>query len=377
MIGFGSIYTASNTATKIDTYTKLADKSDFCYIIYDVNGIKVMKIEDLATILKGTSSHFDVKRDVTDYVITDDTDYTGNNVDFKETKEERPMYNSGEVRIVQGDKSSSIEAYDIDGGRYFAIDDLIELLNIDSEFDAEQALYTFKNETSKKSAYVSLLSEDKAREVITAKANNGVVIDPNKPMLALTFDDGPKAGNTERIVEALKKTNSRATFFVVGQMVELHPELVQLAYDAGCQIGNHTYSHLDLKKLSPDDVKSQIYKTSNLVYNITGEYTMAGRPPYGSINDTVRETISIPWFNWNIDTLDWKYRDAAYVKKYVLENASDGSVILMHDLHSTTADAMVETIPELVNRGYQLVTMDELVEYKYGGDVTKVPGYVK
>ena len=200
-------------------------------------------------------------------------------------------------------------------------------------------------------------------------------IDPRKPMVALTFDDGPRKGSTELIVDALKKVNGRATFFVVGQMVEQSPDLVKKAVEAGCQIGNHTYDHANLNKLGAYGVRTEVNKCSNAVYAAAGVYPMIGRPPYGSVNQTVRNAVNIPWFNWNVDTLDWKNRDANYVYNYVINNVKDGQVILMHDLHPTTAQAMVKAIPKLHEMGYQLVTIDEMAKVK--GGYENVPGYVK
>ena len=200
-------------------------------------------------------------------------------------------------------------------------------------------------------------------------------IDPGKPMVALTFDDGPRKGSTELIVDALKKVNGRATFFVVGQMVEQSPDLVKKAVEAGCQIGNHTYDHANLNKLGAYGVRTEVNKCSNAVYAAAGVYPMIGRPPYGSVNQTVRNAVNIPWFNWNVDTLDWKNRDANYVYNYVINNVKDGQVILMHDLHPTTAQAMVKAIPKLHEMGYQLVTIDEMAKVK--GGYENVPGYVK
>ena len=194
-------------------------------------------------------------------------------------------------------------------------------------------------------------------------------------MIALTFDDGPRKGSTELIVDALKKVNGRATFFVVGQMVEQSPDLVKKAVEAGCQIGNHTYDHANLNKLGAYGVKTEVNKCSNAVYAAAGVYPMIGRPPYGSVNQTVRNAVSIPWFNWNVDTLDWKNRDANYVYNYVINNVKDGQVILMHDLHPTTAQAMVRAIPKLHEMGYQLVTIDEMARVK--GGYENIPGYVK
>lgn len=211
--------------------------------------------------------------------------------------------------------------------------------------------------------------------VETTTESTTYYVDPKKPMIALTFDDGPRKGSTELIVDALKKVNGRATFFVVGQMVEQSPELVKKAVEAGCQIGNHTYDHANLNKLSTYAIKTEVNKCSNAVYAAAGVYPRIGRPPYGSVNQTVRNAVNIPWFNWNVDTLDWKNRDANYVYNYVINNVKDGQVILMHDLHPTTAQAMVKAIPKLHEMGYQLVTIDEMARIK--GGYEKIPGYVK
>ncbi|HAG04699.1 MAG TPA: hypothetical protein DCG28_04585 [Lachnospiraceae bacterium] len=213
------------------------------------------------------------------------------------------------------------------------------------------------------------------REEETETTTHVHTVDPSKPMIALTFDDGPRKGSTELIVNALKQADGRATFFVVGYMVEANPELVKLAVDAGCQIGNHSYSHKELSKLSPYEIKQEINKNSNAVYAASGEYPRIGRPPYGSVGATVRSVTNIPWFNWNVDTLDWKYKDEGYVYNYVINNVKDGQVILMHDLHETTARAMVRAIPKLREMGYQLVTIDEMAKAK--GGYENIPGFIE
>ena len=370
------VHTATNTAKRTDTFTNI-DGNDYSYTVVEVDGDNYIQINDLATILNGKTNGFNLSVDKDVYSITKNTAYTGEEASDINSNIERPFYKKVNISVsVDGESIKTVGAVDIENCRFFRLEDLLDAMETKYRWDEDDSTYCFLNLDEQIEAYAVVLPTEQAKPIVHKKIYESKII-PSKPMIAITFDDGPKQGNTDRIVEALKKSDSRATFFVVGEMVSRHPELVKLAYDAGCQIGNHTYAHLNLVELSADDVKTQIYKTSNLVYDITGEYTMVGRPPYGSINDNVRNCISIPWFNWSIDTLDWKNRDADYIKKYVLDNVKDGSVILMHDLHSTTADAMVSCIPELVNKGYQLVTMDELVKYKYNGDASKVPGYVK
>ena len=202
-----------------------------------------------------------------------------------------------------------------------------------------------------------------------------VEIDKEKPCIALTFDDGPKKGTTDKILDVLEKNNARATFFVVGEMVEQYPELVKRQFEIGCQIGNHTYSHPILTKLTLDEAKSQVSKTSNLVEKETGQPTKIGRPPYGSLNREIKVASGFEWFNWSIDTYDWKTRDVDYIYNRIMNNAKNGSVILMHDLYPTNVQAVQRAVPELVKKGYQLVTMEELIEVKGGAD--KISGHIK
>ncbi len=367
------VHTATNTAKRIDTYVTLPSGENYNYTAYDIEGFKAFQIEDLAYILNNTEGKFNVACNEKTYIVNKNTAFTGTSSKAPETDEQMPFYEEKTVVFGVDGVAKNIKAYVIDGCTYFKIRSLADFIGFSVEWNSDDFSFTlYDSDGGAELLTLTMLTTQQIYEKLDAER-----IDPSKPMIALTFDDGPKEGNTERILAALEKTNSKATFFVVGSMAAKYPDLIKAEAELRCQIGNHTYDHVNLANASEYTIKYQVGKTSNLVYELTGKYTMVGRPPYGSINDTVRNMISIPWFNWNIDTMDWKYKDAAYVKKYVLDNVKDGAVILMHDLHSTTADAMETCIPELVNRGYQLVTIDELIKYKYDGDVTKVPGYVK
>ena len=190
-------------------------------------------------------------------------------------------------------------------------------------------------------------------------------IDKNKKMVALTYDDGPSI-YTPRILKTLKENNSVATFFVVGNRVPMYSDTVKKAYDMGCEIGNHTYEHKSLPNLSETEVKRQISKTNKEVKKAIGEKPVIMRPTGGATNTNIKKWVGMPSIIWSVDTLDWKTRNADSTRRAVLNRVKDGDIVLMHDLYSATATAAETIIPELVRRGYQLVTVSELAECRGG-----------
>ena len=190
-------------------------------------------------------------------------------------------------------------------------------------------------------------------------------IDKNKKMVALTYDDGPSI-YTPRILKTLKENNSVATFFVVGNRVPMYSDTVKKAYDMGCEIGNHTYEHKSLPNLSETEVKRQISKTNKEVKKAIGEKPVIMRPTGGATNTNIKKWVGMPSIIWSVDTLDWKTRNADSTRRAVLNRVKDGDIVLMHDLYSATATASETIIPELVRRGYQLVTVSELAECRRG-----------
>ena len=190
-------------------------------------------------------------------------------------------------------------------------------------------------------------------------------IDKNKKMVALTYDDGPSI-YTPRILKTLKENNSVATFFVVGNRVPMYSDTVKKAYDMGCEIGNHTYEHKSLPNLSETEVKRQISKTNKEVKKAIGEKPVIMRPTGGATNTNIKKWVGMPSIIWSVDRLDWKTRNADSTRRAVLNRVKDGDIVLMHDLYSATATASETIIPELVRRGYQLVTVSELAECRGG-----------
>ena len=190
-------------------------------------------------------------------------------------------------------------------------------------------------------------------------ASNGDTSTEAKHVCYLTFDDGPSSF-TNRLLDCLEKNNAKATFFMTGTEIASFPDEVKRMKKLGCELGNHTYDHTELTTLSFDEISSEVDKVNEQLINLTGEGASVVRPPYGSVNDTVKSAINLPLILWSIDTLDWKTLNAESTVEEVMNNVTDGSVILMHDIFSTSVDAAEILIPQLIEKGYQLVTVHEL-----------------
>ena len=188
-------------------------------------------------------------------------------------------------------------------------------------------------------------------------------INPNRPMLAITFDDGPNV-HTMRLLEALEQYDSRATFFMVGTNVPYFKAEIQKMIQIGCELGNHTTHHVRLSQKTAPEIRTEIEQTDLWVYDVVGQKPTLIRPPYGQVNELVQETVNAPLVFWSVDTLDWELKDKDKVRDYVMETVQDGDIVLLHDIHRTTVDAMIECIPMLVEEGYQLVTVSEMAKHR-------------
>ncbi len=198
------------------------------------------------------------------------------------------------------------------------------------------------------------------------------VIDPNRPMVALTFDDGPFAPVGNQIMDCLAQYGGKATFYVVGDRCPSYRAEMQRMAAEGHEIGNHTYEHKYLHKLSAAEIQYQISKGSQIIQEVSGVAPTTVRLPGGNKNATVLANVNGPIIMWSIDTLDWKTRNTQSTVDKVLGNVKDGDVVLMHELYKQTGDAAVQIIPKLVERGYQLVTVSEMAKYRGGLESGKV-----
>jgi len=193
-------------------------------------------------------------------------------------------------------------------------------------------------------------------------------IDPNKPIVALTFDDGPSI-HTSRILDTLQKYGGRVSFFVMGNKVAEHKTRILRALHMECEIICHAWDHPDLTKLSGRAIKKQLFDTIAAIAKVTGTVSLMFRPPYGYTNtkvEKIAKKLGLAIVKWSIDPSDWKVKDADAVYASIMVTVKDGDIVLCHDLHESTAAAMNRVIPDLIEQGYQLVTVSELLMHKYG-----------
>lgn len=194
-------------------------------------------------------------------------------------------------------------------------------------------------------------------------------IDPSRPMIALTFDDGPRTSVTSRILDSLQANGGRATFFMVGSRVDSNADVIRRMAAQGCEVANHTYDHKYITKIGADGIRSQVGSTNQKIQAVCGVAPTLLRPPGGykdAASLAVLGSMGMPAVMWSIDTRDWQHKNSQKTIETVLSQVKDGDIILMHDIYDPTADAAVTLIPELTARGYQLVTVSELASYRGG-----------
>ena len=208
------------------------------------------------------------------------------------------------------------------------------------------------------------INKDVMKEEIIVNKTRDISEFTNKKLLAFTFDDGPSLNNTNYLLDNLDKFNARVTFFVLGSRVNQYKDTLTRAYNMGNQIGSHTYNHINLTKIDDYTLMKEIRDTNTNIKNIIGVEPSIIRPPYGSVNNHVKEVSNMYTILWNIDTNDWKYKDKNRICDEIVQNAKDGSIVLLHDLYKTSVEGALLAMEKLYNEGYAFVTIDEMVKIK-------------
>lgn len=184
-------------------------------------------------------------------------------------------------------------------------------------------------------------------------------------LVALTFDDGPHGQLTPRILDILARNGAKGTFFVLGQNANRFPGILQRAVAEGNEIGSHTWSHAKLTSCGREKLLSEMGRTHDAIIRATGKAPAVMRPPYGAINASTIQTIysayGTPAILWDVDTNDWRKPGVQTVINRAVNGARSGSIILVHDIHASTADAIEGIVKGLQARGFRLVTVSELI----------------
>ncbi len=188
---------------------------------------------------------------------------------------------------------------------------------------------------------------------------------PEEPVeirrIALTFDDGPHPRYTQQLLDGLKERGVQATFFVTGEHAELHPDIIRRMQEEGHLIGNHTYSHMQLRKSNREVFKEELIRTNEILEEITGQEVVYVRPPYGSWDKSFEKELNMFPVLWTVDTLDWCSSNADRITQKIVGKVEENDIILMHDYYDTSVEAALKAVDALLEQGYTFVTVEEIL----------------
>ncbi len=180
-------------------------------------------------------------------------------------------------------------------------------------------------------------------------------------LVAITFDDGPSK-YTEKLLDGLKQRGAKATFFMVGSNMPYFTDTIKRMKAEGHQLATHTMSHANLAKLSTSAIQKEVFGAEDKLAEIVGQQKFYLRPPYGSFNTTVKNTVRSPMIYWSVDTEDWRYKNAQNVANVIVSSTKDGDIILLHDLYPTSVEGALMAIDTLQSKGYVFVTVEQLLK---------------
>ncbi len=188
-----------------------------------------------------------------------------------------------------------------------------------------------------------------------------------KPEIAITFDDGPHPVNTPRLLAMLRERKIKATFFVLGNCVQRYPDVLKQIEAEGHEIGNHSWNHPLLNRLAEPKVFDELKRTDDIINETLGHRVTLMRPPYGALTTPQRSWVNRVWdyriVLWDVDSMDWQHRNMAKTQSTILDHTKAGSIILCHDIHATTIDAMPATLDALIAKGFQFTTVSDLISH--------------
>ena len=201
-----------------------------------------------------------------------------------------------------------------------------------------------------------------------ALAEETQILDPRvQPAVALSFDDGPSADYTQQVLDVLAENDCRATFFMVGTAMDNNRDLVKAVYDSGNEVGLHTWRHNDLNQMNADAIVRNLQLCQNIVQEQTGTTARWLRPPYGRVGPSAYgacNALGMYIATWTIDSRDWSLQNAQKIHKEVVGQLQNGAIILFHDTHAATVEALKTILPEIKAQGYQVLTVDQLMSFR-------------
>ncbi|MGI9525968.1 MAG: polysaccharide deacetylase family protein [Weeksellaceae bacterium] len=350
----------------IERYTSYGNNYDtqFFTHIYDIKAKKQIKFSELFSSQEKFNTFVNLAQDKVTKILKQKI----NELDGLTEQDKKTMWQNSEDMLIEGssanDKNYHAFSWDEKGNLRIYFDKYQLASGNFGSFEISFTPDEYSNLIDKKYQGVFHIQPQEEEEVTTPARSDtyqpqaGDVDCGKEPCVALTFDDGPSV-HTAKLLDILKENNVKATFFVLGKSAKVQKNTILRTYKEGHQIGNHSWDHKDLKNLAKSSVESQIYDTNNTVKDITGEAPHLMRPPYGSMNATVKEVANMPIILWNLDPLDWKDRNASIVAER-MSKANKNGIVLAHDIHKTTVDAIPQVIKALKEKGYHLVTIDQL-----------------
>jgi len=327
--------------------------------MYDIGGRLHVDLFEMALAFSGTESQFALRWSERNETVTLTTGraFTAIGISSPQRIASKRPAVSTDVRFLIDGEALSVSAYNISNEIYFDLRMIAAALDFCIEWDPTG----------------NILGIDTSRPYKESVIQR--TVDPDKPMVALTFDDGPSE-YTVPILDALEYYGAAATFYVTGNRVARNRVIIQRAFDGGSEIANHSWSHPRLDQSSEERVRNELRNTNNIIESVIGVAPNNMRPPYGAINSRVRsisEELGLSIIIWSVDPSDWRFRNADHIYQHVMERVMDRDIILLHDLYESTADAAVRLIPSLLAAGFQLVTVSELFYYS---DIIPQPGVV-
>lgn len=203
----------------------------------------------------------------------------------------------------------------------------------------------------------STIIKDEKTEEKDEKENEEI----EPPKIAITFDDGPSALCTGTLLDGLKERGIKGTFFLIGEYAKENPELVRRIYEEGHVIGNHTYHHVDITKLSDEEAAWEINETDKVVSGITGEHIRYVRPPFGVWQKDLELEMEVLPVMWTVDPLDWTTENVDEIVNKVVTETEEGDIILLHDCYASSVEAALRIVDILTKSGYEFVTVDEMI----------------